>query len=87
MQRVRIVSEGGTGRGTKVMLEDGTEIPAVASIAIRPIRPDAIVQAEVTLCFAALDITAHPLLSLENVREAAAHYGYRLVRDAPPRPE
>ena len=77
---VRIVTPpSGAGHGTKLFTEDGTEIPNVLSADIR-IRPDEIVRAEVSVVVGRCDITAHPLLSLETVEEAAQRHGYRLVR-------
>ncbi len=78
MPRVRIVSEGGIGFGTRVLLEDGTEVPGVTAVALGPITPDAVTTAEISLAFVGLDVAAHPLLSLESLREAAAHHGLRL---------
>lgn len=54
---VRIVSEAGLGRGTRVILPDGTEIPNVLKIEIDPIEPDSLLTAKITVR-AALEIVA-----------------------------
>lgn len=62
-----------------VTLADGTAVPNVVSVTIDPIMADNMVKANIEL-FISGDITAHPLLGLDTLREAAAHYGFALVK-------
>lgn len=68
-----------TAHGTKVYADDGTEITGVLRISISPLDVSSIVTAEIELCISKLDVTAHPLLDLKSLREAAEIHGYRLV--------
>lgn len=85
VKTVRIVStapggELSVGGSVRVLAEGGAAIEGVRSVDVR-IRPGDIVQAEVSLLVGGLDVHAHPLLSLETVKAAAAAHGYRLVED------
>lgn len=76
---VRIVTpENGTTLGTKVFTADGSEIKNILAIEIKPMLPNGVVSAEITVCVNLCDIHAHPLLSLESLRAAAEAHGYRL---------
>ncbi|HBD92126.1 MAG TPA: hypothetical protein DC061_16970 [Gemmobacter sp.] len=68
-----------TALGTKVIAEDGTALPGVYSIKIRPLTADGLVVAEIEVAMGRLDIEAHPLLGRDSLARAAAAYGLRLV--------
>lgn len=78
MKAVRIICEAGVGVA-RVVMDDGRDVPMVTRIGIT-ITPDDLVHAEISLMIGGCDITAHPLLSLESLREAAAAHGLDLVR-------
>jgi hypothetical protein len=67
-----------TSVGTTVETLDGQPIEGVTSINIS-IEPNSMVTAELNVYIGGCDITAHPLLSLDSVREAAAWHGYVLT--------
>lgn len=75
---VRITSGGGLGAGTQVTTSDGIPVEGVARVEL-DIAPDRLVVARIGLCVSSVDVIAHPLLTLETLREAAAAYGYVLV--------
>jgi hypothetical protein len=78
--KIRIVTpEDGRALGTKVYLPDGAEMAGVMGVEFDPITADSPdVRARITLMVARCDIHAHPMLTLESLREAAAAHGYRL---------
>lgn len=78
MNAVRITSGAGVGVA-RVVMDDGRDVPMVTRIGIT-ITPDDLVRAEISLLIGGCDIIAHPLLSLESLREAADVYGFALVR-------
>lgn len=78
MNAVRITSEAGIGVA-RVVMDDGHIVPGITRIGIT-IAPDDLVHAEISLLIGGCDITAHPLLSLESLREAAEAHGFDLVR-------
>ena len=57
---------------------DGRKISGITKCDIR-MRRDAICSAQIDLYMEGLDIEAEPLLSLDNVRDAAKHYGFGLT--------
>jgi hypothetical protein len=66
--------------GTRFLLEDGSELTQVAECVVE-YKADCIVTATLTVAFAPTeDITAHPLLNLKSVKEAALYYGYDLAK-------
>lgn len=78
---VRIVTpENGMALHTKVTMADGSAIPGVLSVTISPMNAGAVVKAEISLLIGQCDIHAHPLLSLESLKEAAEAHGYRLEK-------
>lgn len=84
MQTVKIVPPVGdqdlsNGVGTKVLMPDGTEVPAVTAITIR-LAPNQVRMAELSIAVAFTEVDAHVLLDLETVRESAAVHGYDLVK-------
>lgn len=75
---VRIVTpDSGNAMGTKVYTSDGIEIEGVVGIEV-DMSVDSFVCAKITLAISRCDIHAHPLLSLDSLRESAAAHGYRL---------
>lgn len=65
--------------GTKVIAGDGSALPGVYSIKIRPLTAEGLVMAEIEVALDGLDIEAHPLLGRDSLARAAAAYGLRLV--------
>ncbi len=65
--------------GTRVLMPDGSEIPAVTRIAVCPIEAGGLVLAEITVLCELDEIEVHPLLSKASLQRAAAQYGLRLV--------
>lgn len=83
MDIVRIVPPAGdgvkSGCGTKVLMPDGTEVPFVTSVTVT-FAPDSPVMAEVEVATDFVEeITAHPILGLDTLKDSAARYGLRLV--------
>lgn len=81
MRPVRIIPPqgGGLGFGTRVETEDGVAIPLVTRITVT-LAPDERITAEMEVAVNLAEVTAHPLLGLDTVREAAAAHGYELVK-------
>lgn len=69
------------GMGTKVLLPDGSELPGVVSVEIAKLHCGDIITAKVELYLDSVDVHATPILSERSVIEAAAHYGWKVVRD------
>lgn len=65
--------------GTRVLVGDGTALPGVYSIKIRPLTAEGRVVAEIEVALDGLDTEAHPLLGRDSLARAAAAYGLRLV--------
>ena len=79
MKLVRIVTpDSGIGWGTKIFMHDGQEIQGVTQVQIN-IETELMSTAEISVAVGGCDIHAHPLLSLESLREAAALHGYTLM--------
>jgi hypothetical protein len=87
--RIKLLSENGNicitcndriPHNAKIQHEDGSEIKGVMAIDIR-MRPDEIVTATLDLIVDEISIEAEPLLSYRTVKEAAEHYGYKLVKE------
>lgn len=81
MYAVKIVTPGPgaqPGFGTKVFAADGVQIPFVSSINIS-IEPNSVITAEIGVYVGKCDIYAHPLLTLDSLKEAAAQHGYVLT--------
>jgi len=76
---IRIKSGGPLSHSVTATLADGTPISGITQIDIR-IAPNDIVRAEVEIMVEAVDVEAHPLLTLETLRQAAAAHGYNLVK-------
>jgi len=74
---IRIKCSSNT-RDAEFISSDGRKISGITKCDIR-MRRDEICSAQISLYMEGLDIEAEPLLSLENVREAAKHYGYDLI--------
>ncbi|HSW83479.1 MAG TPA: hypothetical protein VLH12_08395 [Usitatibacter sp.] len=65
--------------GTRFVMPNGAEISDVTRCVVKW-EVDCVVVAEMTLNLGQIqDIEAHPLLSMESLREAANHYGLLLV--------
>jgi hypothetical protein len=79
MKLVRIITpENGIGWGTKIFTADGQEIPGVTHVQIS-IETNLMTTAEISVAVGDCDIHAHPLLSLESLRDAAALHGFILT--------
>jgi hypothetical protein len=65
-------------KGTKVFLEDGSEITGITGMTIN-YRLDDIVRATIDLIVTPESIQANAMLSLQSVEFAAKQYGYKLV--------
>ena len=74
---IRIKCEGGVPQAAQITTEDGTEIRGVRSLNLR-MEPNSVVTADVEIIVGQVEVTAHPLLGLETLKEAAAAYGYEL---------
>lgn len=74
---IRIISTGDKADGTLIETQDGSLITGVTSIHIE-ILPYSVVIATLSIHTQAVDIEAHPLLTLPTLRAAAAHYGFEL---------
>jgi len=75
---IRIKSEPGSLLGPEISTMDGQPIDGVTHMSVR-FAPVDIVRAEIEIFVGAVDVTAHPLLTLETIKSAAAAHGYRLV--------
>ena len=75
---IRIKSNGPIGVGAEITTEDGTPVQGVRSVNLR-LAPDELVTADMEVIVGQVDVTAHPLLGLETLRDAAAAHGYALV--------
>jgi sporulation protein YlmC with PRC-barrel domain len=74
---IRIKSRSGL-IGATVETEDGVPIGGITELKIS-IQAGDITRAVVDIHPGSFDVLAHPLLSLESVKHAAAVYGYALV--------
>jgi len=75
---IKIQCGAGLGFGASVTTSDGRPIAGVRELQVR-IATDDIVTATVDVVVGAVDVFAHPLLSLESLEAAADHYGLKLV--------
>ncbi|MBT7930241.1 hypothetical protein HN682_10135 [Candidatus Peregrinibacteria bacterium] len=58
--RYRIISEGGVGKGTKIIdIETGVELKNVAKIELSPIVPDDQITAKITLNLIEVDLVSY----------------------------
>lgn len=82
MQKVKVVSDG-IGFGSKVLMPDGTEIPGVYKVAVKPFTcEDAVVV--ILEVYAELEIEGQPILGMTTLVESADALGFKLVpKDAP----
>jgi hypothetical protein len=80
MKTIKISTPNGAsaGHSAQITTEDGHPIDGVLAVRINML-PNSVITADVTLAVHLCDIKAHPLLSLETVREAAARHGYDLA--------
>ncbi|MES2625904.1 MAG: hypothetical protein V4628_11550 [Pseudomonadota bacterium] len=65
-------------RGTKVTLQDGSEITGITGMTVTYALDD-IVRASIDLIVTPETIKANAILSLKSVEFAAKYYGYKLV--------
>ena len=75
---IRIKCDGGVSQAAQITTEDGTEIRGIRSLNLR-MEPNSVVTADMEVIVGQVDVTAHPLLGLETLKEAAAAHGYALV--------
>lgn len=69
--------------GTKVFSESGEEIKDISRLSVDfgcPKTGEHIVMATIEMAVNPSTIHAHAILGMDSVREAAEHYGYRLVK-------
>lgn len=76
---IRIKNEHLIGNAASITTADGTPIDGVRSLSIR-IAVDEVVTADVDLMVGAVDVLAHPLLTLDSLIEAARAHGYTLIK-------
>ena len=73
------ITAGQDLRRSKFILPDGSQITGISECTIRMSIYDR-TKAEITLVVSAVDLDAHPLLSLQTLHESAAHHGFDLVK-------
>lgn len=77
---IRIKKEG-VRPGPRIETTEGTPIEGVRAVTIR-MAPEDLVVAEMDVLVEAVDIVAHPLLSLDSLERAARHHGFRLFPES-----
>lgn len=75
---IRIETTDSMSNRAKITTENGQAVEGVYAVNIK-MEPQSVTVAEIAIRVSAVDVLAHPLLSLETVREAAAAHGFILT--------
>lgn len=77
---IRIKSSSMLPQDVKITTDAGETVEGVTKVTIA-MNPGKVNKAEVDILVSEVDVMAHPLLSLETIKRAAAEYGYKLEED------